>query len=565
MAGFRIDLPRAQVLSLTGVEPGAKLYVYQNGTTTPISLYSDRACTASETNPVVADSAGRLNLPYTTYGGLMTLVLKHVNATTLVETTQWTENDQSGFYDRDTPWVDVASATTTDIGAINSDKIRITGTTAITSLGSAAAGVRKTLLFAGALTLTYNATSLILPSAASIQTVAGGSAEAISEGSGNWRVINYYDTGAYQPLDAGLTAIAAASGAVATVAALAPMGGGISYGHLYGLETSNNASDPTNDIDIALGFAVDSTRATGMELTAGITKRLDAAWAVGSGNGGLDQGSIANATYHLHLIKRPDTAVVDAIYSLSHDHPMTATMTVASPCVVTVGAAGDGHGLVAGSPFKFSTTGALPTGVTAGTQYFVIATGLTETAFQFSATNGGAAINSSGSQSGVHACLPGPLLPTGYSYFRRVASVIRASAALLKYRQLGDVFLHNNASTLGVVDWNATSVGTSAVTRTVSTPVGILADAIVQLYCNNAATTYTILTPLYGPDMDPLTVGIASPFFMYTPGGTSSSDQGLIRTNRQSQIRSRASASGASNTQIGATLGWVDTRGRLAA
>lgn len=76
----------------------------------------------------------------------------------------------------------------------------------------------------------------------------------------------------------------------------------------------------------------------------------------------------------------------------------TVTMTIASPALVSQVA----HGLVAGSPISFTTTGALPTGVVAGTTYYVIATGLTADAFQFSTTVGGAAINSSGSQSGVH-------------------------------------------------------------------------------------------------------------------------------------------------------------------
>lgn len=76
----------------------------------------------------------------------------------------------------------------------------------------------------------------------------------------------------------------------------------------------------------------------------------------------------------------------------------TVTMTIASPAVVSQTA----HGLKAGSKIVFSTTGALPTGVTAGTTYYVISTGLTADAFQFSDSLGGSAINSSGTQSGVH-------------------------------------------------------------------------------------------------------------------------------------------------------------------
>lgn len=88
-------------------------------------------------------------------------------------------------------WVDVASATTTDIGAAASQNVRITGTTTITGLGTVAAGTFRRLRFAGALTLTHNATSLILPNAANILTAAGDVAEFISEGSGNWRCIDY--------------------------------------------------------------------------------------------------------------------------------------------------------------------------------------------------------------------------------------------------------------------------------------------------------------------------------------------------------------------------------------
>lgn len=97
-------------------------------------------------------------------------------------------------------------------------------------------------------------------------------------------------------------------------------------GYLYGLTLSNNASDATNDIDIATGVAAaDTSPYSLMQLTSGITKRLDAAWAVGTGNGGLDTGAIANATYHLWLIQRSDTGVVDALFSTSATAPTMPT------------------------------------------------------------------------------------------------------------------------------------------------------------------------------------------------------------------------------------------------
>ncbi|HEY6020546.1 MAG TPA: tail fiber protein [Candidatus Paceibacterota bacterium] len=81
-----------------------------------------------------------------------------------------------------------------------------------------------------------------------------------------------------------------------------------------------------------------------------------------------------------------------------------ATMTIASPCVVTL----TSHGLIAGDKIMFTTTGALPTGVSANTLYFVLSTSITANTFRFSTTDGGAAVNSSGTQSGVHTLYHAP-------------------------------------------------------------------------------------------------------------------------------------------------------------
>jgi hypothetical protein len=87
--------------------------------------------------------------------------------------------------------VSLASAATVAIGAAASNNITITGTTTITAFDTVAAGIRRTLTFGGALTLTHNATTLILLGAANITTVAGDVAEMQSLGGGNWKCINY--------------------------------------------------------------------------------------------------------------------------------------------------------------------------------------------------------------------------------------------------------------------------------------------------------------------------------------------------------------------------------------
>lgn len=76
----------------------------------------------------------------------------------------------------------------------------------------------------------------------------------------------------------------------------------------------------------------------------------------------------------------------------------TVTMTIASPAVVTATA----HGLVVGDKIHFTTTGALPTGVSTNTDYYVISAGLTTNAFEFALSPSGTVVNTTGTQSGVH-------------------------------------------------------------------------------------------------------------------------------------------------------------------
>lgn len=111
------------------------------------------------------------------------------------------------------------------------------------------------------------------------------------------------------------------SGNLSGVNNLMPPGG------IFGLLLTNNGSDANNDIDVSAGRAASADSSpSDMVLASSITKRLDASWAVGSGNGGIDTGSKANSTtYHVWLIKRPDTGVVDALFSTSASSPTMPT------------------------------------------------------------------------------------------------------------------------------------------------------------------------------------------------------------------------------------------------
>ena len=76
------------------------------------------------------------------------------------------------------------------------------------------------------------------------------------------------------------------------------------------------------------------------------------------------------------------------------------TATIAAPGVFT------GATLVAGTPVKFSTTGTLPTGIVAGTTYYVV--NPSSNTFSVAATVGGAAITTTGSQTGTHTVTSQP-------------------------------------------------------------------------------------------------------------------------------------------------------------
>ena len=112
-------------------------------------------------------------------------------------------------------------------------------------------------------------------------------------------------------------------GSWTTFASLASAGTStLPQGYLSGLTLSNNSGDASHDIDIAAGVARDLTDNASISLSSSITKQIDASWAVGTNAGGLDAGTVtASTTYHVWLINRSDTGVVDALFSTSASNP----------------------------------------------------------------------------------------------------------------------------------------------------------------------------------------------------------------------------------------------------
>lgn len=105
---------------------------------------------------------------------------------------------------------DIASASTTDLSTATGSFINVTGTATINAFGTVAAGSKFLIKFTGAGVLTYNATSLILPGAASITRASGDVGGFESLGSGNWQCLFYYKADG--------TAIAGGSGSVSDTA-----------------------------------------------------------------------------------------------------------------------------------------------------------------------------------------------------------------------------------------------------------------------------------------------------------------------------------------------------------
>ena len=173
---------------------------------TPLTLvfkdtWQDAGQVALNTNPIVLDSRGQAVI----YGvGDYRQIVTDSLGNTIWDK-EIADYQQSVFG----PQATVASATTTDLGLVGSTNVLITGTTTINSFGTNASLANPVYLiqFSGALTLTYNATSMILPGGANITTAAGDSAmvEVINAVSGYWRMLAYFS--------------AAASGALGTAAA----------------------------------------------------------------------------------------------------------------------------------------------------------------------------------------------------------------------------------------------------------------------------------------------------------------------------------------------------------
>lgn len=239
-------------------------------------------------------------------------------------------------------------------------------------------------------------------------------------------------------------------------------------GHIYGLIMSNSAGDTTNDITIQSGTCTATNTGVQMVLSSTITKQLDSTWALGNAAGGRDTSSIlTDTTYHIYVIRRSDTGVVDVIMSQS---------------------------------------------------------------------------------------VGGPTMPSGYTDWRRIGSIIRSGGVNLPFYQLGDRFLYKSE----ITDRNSTAAGT--FTQLMSVPTGISVFPIFRV-SQRQGTLGQAVTSL----SDGVAGAIARPVI-----ATAVADDfdivaidGFFQTNTSGQIALELQITGGTvTTHTISTQGYIDRRGR---
>jgi len=245
-------------------------------------------------------------------------------------------------------------------------------------------------------------------------------------------------------------------------------------GHIWGLTLSNNTTDATNDLDIAIGEARDETDTVTMTLASALTKRLDANWAAGAGQGGRYSGAaIANTTYHVWLVGKAVGADADVYLDPSAD-----PATVLGHLQAETGGASYLYVRRIGAILR--TSGAIVPFIQNG-DVFTRASAVNDRSSTAAATNVLIALS----------------VPTGISVMPILSQIVVFSAST----DVNFVFGHGDSANVGTlsVRYAAAIAGTS-VNRFLITPVLITntSGQIRYTQVNNAGTPATCNTDNHG-------------------------------------------------------------------
>ncbi len=166
---------------------------------------------------------------------------------------------------------------------------------------------------------------------------------------------------------------------------------------------------------------------------------------------------------------------------------------------------------------------------------------------------------------GIDTSITAANIPTGYGTYRRIGSILTdGSAHVIAFHQYGDEFYWDTS----VLDVNAVSNATTAISYTLSVPSGLKVQAILNAsrFCNSGNTGYIYLSSLDSVDLaTSFTACIQSGQFGASATAAETFAPLRVWTNTTQQIRFRAdTAGGGTNTNRIRTLGWLDLRGRNA-
>lgn len=88
--------------------------------------------------------------------------------------------------------VNIPSNATVDLNSVAGNLVHIAGTTTVTSFGTASqAGIERRVIFDNILTLTYNASTLVIPGSANVVTAVGDAALVVADSTTKWIVVSY--------------------------------------------------------------------------------------------------------------------------------------------------------------------------------------------------------------------------------------------------------------------------------------------------------------------------------------------------------------------------------------
>ncbi|MCJ2039849.1 hypothetical protein MKK55_13010 [Methylobacterium sp. J-059] len=179
----------------------------------------------------------------------------------------------------------MVSAAMVDLASAPAAKVAITGGGQITSFGVGKHKVREVHFVDGGNVLVHNATSLILPTGASITTRAGDMLRAMSDALGNWRVRSYQRAdGTPLALASTVAMLDPATGKLATAQVPDALLGGLLYHGGWNAATNSPAMPAPASANKGWYFIVTTAGTTSLPGTFGpITDWQIGDWAVSDG------------------------------------------------------------------------------------------------------------------------------------------------------------------------------------------------------------------------------------------------------------------------------------------